>query len=61
MPRKKRKKLRGSEQPQKVCIIAARMLADLVQCSCYVGLQPGFTKRGGMAARSKALVMLRRC
>ena len=37
------------------------MLADLVQCSCYVGLQPGFTKRGGMAVRSKALVMLRRC
>ena len=59
---KNAKKMRGSEQPQKVCIIdAARMLADLVQCSCYVGLQPGFTKRGGMAARSKALVMLRRC
>ena len=38
---------------------AARALVDLVQRSCFAGLQPAVIKRIGTAARRKASVMLR--
>ena len=50
-----KEKLRCSEQREIALIVSpAQMLADLVGCSCFGGLQPFLTDRMGPAARRKA-------